>query len=122
MAFGHGGAREGAGGPPGPRAPKTDEQKGYEYWRARKEQASALAAERENAIAEGKLLSSDHVAAAAATAMATFVQHARAMADVLEAEHGLSPEVAQAVGDSIDQALAALATDLQALATMAAPT
>ena len=118
MSYGHGGAREGAGGPSGPRRAKTADEQGIDYWKARHEEAKALAAERENSVAEGLLLSADHVAAAAATAMSTFVQHARALPDVLEAEHGLSPALSQAIGESIDAALAALASDLKALTTL----
>lgn len=36
---------------------------GYSYWRERTEKAKALAAERENAIADGKLMAADDVAA-----------------------------------------------------------
>ena len=117
MANGHGGAREGAGRI----TPKSEDSKQIDYWKARHEQAKALAAERENAVAEGQLLDKDHVAAAAATAMATFVQHGRALPDTLERTHGLAPAVVEAISKSMDSALSALADDLKALAEMGKP-
>jgi hypothetical protein len=42
---------------------------GFSYWRERTEKAKALAAERENAIADGKLLAVDDVVAQVANAM-----------------------------------------------------
>ena len=115
MANGHGGAREGAGRI----TPPTEDKKQIDYWKARHEQAKALAAERENEVAAGNLLDRAHVAAAAATAMATFVQHARALPDALERTHGLRPELVEAISTSMDSALSALADDLKALAEMA---
>lgn len=113
MANGWGGARAGAGIPN-----NTSERKDYEHWRARHEQAKALAAERENEVAVGALISRDHVAAASATAMSTFVQHVRALPDNLERAHGLAPAVVEAISVSLDAALSALADDLKALADL----
>lgn len=75
---------EGAGGgaiaPPAPNgAPAADDpargeaegEQGYQHWRARNERAKALASERENAIAEGKLLAASEVEAAIASAATT---------------------------------------------------
>lgn len=42
---------------------------GFSYWRERTEKAKALAAERENAVADGKLLAVDDVVAQVANAM-----------------------------------------------------
>lgn len=113
MANGWGGAREGAGVPN-----TTEGRKDYEHWRAVHERAKALAAERENEVATGALLHRDHVAAASATAMSTFVQHMRALPDNLERAHGLAPEVVEAISKSVDDALSALADDLKELADL----
>lgn len=118
MAHGHGGARSGAGAPQGPREPKSQASHDIDYWKARHEEAKALAAERENDVAEGKLLDRAHVAAASATAMSTFVQHSRALPDALERTLGLPPPVIEAISISLDAALSALADDLKALSEM----
>lgn len=114
MANGHGGYREGAG-----RANTTQERLDLEYWKGRHEQAKALAAERENEVALGQLVHRDHVVAAAATAMAAFVQHVRSLPDTLERQHGLQPKVVEAISLSLDAAMSALADDLKALADLA---
>ena len=113
MANGHGGAREGAG-----ILNTSSERKQLDYWKIRHEQAKVAAAERENSVAAGALLARDHVAAASATAMSTFVQHVRALPDTLERTHGLSPLVVEAISASLDGALSALADDLKALSEM----
>jgi hypothetical protein len=57
--------------PAPPRADQAAESEsavGYQHWRERRERAGALAAERENALAEGKLLPAADVAAQVTTA------------------------------------------------------
>lgn len=61
---------------------------GYQYWRKRTERAKALQAERENALAEGKLLDAGQVDAAAAEAATRFRAALEAM------PYDLAPELA----------------------------
>lgn len=56
---------------------------GYSYWRERTERAKALAAERENAVAEGKLLPADDVAAQVAHALTVLRQGLERLPDTL---------------------------------------
>lgn len=115
-AFGHGGTREGAGRPTGSGGPKSEDKASYDEWRARSERAKALTAEFDLAIKEGAYLPRDAVSAASATAIAAFVQHCRGIADTLERTLGLAPEVSEAIGRGIDEALGVFADDLRKLA------
>ena len=56
---------------------------GYTYWRERTEKAKALAAERDNALADGKLLAAGDVTAAVAAAITTLRTRIESMPDVL---------------------------------------
>lgn len=116
MANGHGGLREGSFIPASPEreAHRVD----GEYWKSRKTEAEALKVERENAVATGDLIPRPAVAAAAATAIAVFAQTARSIPDELERRLGLTPEVVEAIAVSMDEALAGLSKELEALATL----
>lgn len=111
----HGGARPGAG------RPRKDEDgdtvtSDYNYWKAKSEEFKARQAELEYLAKVGEYVPRAAVQQASATAMNTFVQHARSIADNLERSLGLKPEVAAAIAESIDQAMGALAEDLKGLA------
>jgi len=56
---------------------------GYTYWRERTEKAKALAAERDNAVADGRLLDAGDVTAAVAAAITTLRTRIESMPDVL---------------------------------------
>jgi hypothetical protein len=56
---------------------------GYQHWRERGERAKALAAERENAIAEGKLLDAGEVAAVVSAATVTLRSRFEHLPDIL---------------------------------------
>lgn len=56
---------------------------GYSYWRERTEKAKALAAERENAIADGKLLAADDVVAQVANAVTLLRNALERLPDIL---------------------------------------
>lgn len=90
----HAAARAGAAAPdapspeiPPPAVPGADDEpvatSGFQHWRERGERAKALAAERENAIAEGKLLDAGDVAAVVSTAMVTLRSRLEALPDIL---------------------------------------
>lgn len=110
----HGGAREGAGRPRGSSEPNEDRDD-YNHWKSRSERAKALAAEIELEVTSGNLLPRSAIQAAAATALATFVQHCRGIGDTLERTLGLTPEVAEAISMQIDEALNVLADDMKKL-------
>lgn len=113
---GHGGAREGAGAPRGPREPPSEDKQDFDHWRARSERAKALQAELDLGVAEGRLVNRESVQAASATILAVFTQHCRGIGDTLERTLGLQPEVAAAVSREIDEALSVLADDLKKMA------
>lgn len=56
---------------------------GFQHWRERNEKAKALAAERENAIAEGKLMAADDVAAQVSNAMTVLRNSLERLPDIL---------------------------------------
>lgn len=115
--FGHGGVRENQGRPMGAKnKPKDEGAEDYQVWRARNERAKALTAEHDLAIQQSAYLPREAISAASATAMAAFVQHCRGIADTLERTLGLTPEVSEAIGREIDEALGVLADDLSKLA------
>jgi len=112
----HGGAREGAGAPSGPRQPPSEDKQDFDHWRARSERAKALQAELDLGVAEGRLVNRDSVQAASATLLAVFTQHCRGIGDTLERTLGLAPEAAAAISTEIDEALSVLADDLKKMA------
>lgn len=92
---------------------------GYAYWRERSEKAKALAGERDNLVAEGKLLDAADVEAQLAGA----VTRLRASLEALP--HDMAPELAPITDEaqlrarlttSIEHALAELARQFAALA------
>lgn len=85
----------------------------YSKARARTEAAKADLAELDYKVKSGQFVSRVGVRQASATAFATIAQTMRSIPDNLERTLGLNPEVAAAVGASIDAALADLSETLQ---------
>jgi hypothetical protein len=95
----------------------------YQYWRKRKERANALASERENAIAEGKLLDAAAVASAAASAATMLRTRFEALPDVLGPQvAGMGDEgaVRALIADAIEHALDEAARQFAALGRVTA--
>lgn len=113
MADGRGGYREGAFAPLSPdrEAARLD----LEQEKARHERIKADRAQLELDIALGNHLPREVTAAAAATAMAAFVQTMRSLGPNLERSLGLSPAVAEAIEIAVDQALSTLGEQLEAM-------
>lgn len=112
---GRGGARantgpKSSGDPDNPSA--YDE---YSKARARSESAKADLAELEFQVKSGQYVDRAAVRQAAATAYATCAQAIRSIPDNLERKLAVAPDVAQAVSDQIDAALAALSDSLAML-------
>lgn len=86
-------------------APETEEleinSSGYQHWRERSERAKALAAERDNAVADGKLLAAADVAAAVATIATTLRTRLESLPAIL------APQVVAAVDEARAHALIA---------------
>jgi len=80
---------------------------GYQHWRERRERAAALAAERDNALADGKLLAADDVAAQVATAFVTARGALEALPDIL------APQLAAESDEARCRALLVEAIELQ---------
>jgi phage terminase Nu1 subunit (DNA packaging protein) len=85
----------------------------YSKARARNEAAKADHAELDFKIKSGQYVSRVAVRQAAATAFATVAQSMRSIPDNLERTLGLNPEVAAAIGASIDATLADLSETLE---------
>lgn len=109
-----GGKRENAG-----RKKKVIDESGadphveYTKSRARKESADANLKELEFNIKSGEYLPREDIRQASATAFATITQTLRSIPDNLERRLGISPAVAQEVGNMIDEAMGNLASDLE---------
>lgn len=112
---GYGGAREGAGRKSAAEN-STEAAVLYNESRARKENALAGIAELDLGEKAGALLPRDKVKSAASIAFATFVQTMRSVPDNLERDLGIAPEVAEAIGVAIDEALADLGQQFKAMA------
>lgn len=86
-----------------PQSPPDDpaSTSGFQHWRERSERAKALAAERENAIAEGKLVGAADVAHAAASHVTLLRTRLEAIPDVL------APQLAAARDEAHVRALLA---------------
>lgn len=100
-----------------------DGEDGYQYWRKRNEKAKALASERENAVAEGRLLDAGEVTAAAAAAAAALRTSLEGLPDVLAPEvTALTDEgaVRGVIASAIEHALEEAARRFQALARVSA--
>ena len=130
---GHGGVRPGAGAkkrgrPPGsmtqnrldekpvavvPPQITTETLEGYAKSRARVEQTKALNAELHYRIKLGEYVSIEGVKAASAMAMSMFAQRMRSLPDDIERKFNASPEIIQAISDSLDEALTDLAKSFE---------
>ena len=109
---GRGGARPGTG--PKPKGyVRPPEAVDFDKARARKEQANAELAELELAKRTRSQVDRIAVRQASATALASLVQSLRSIPDNLERRLGLSPEVAQSVGEMIDACLDTVADEFQ---------
>lgn len=114
MAHGHGGAREGAGAPAGPRNPERQQVRlDFETERARHEKIKADERELELEIRRGNYLPRDVQRTAAATMLAVVAQSMRSLADSLERQFALQPQVAEAISVRVDEALEELAQSLK---------
>lgn len=81
---------------------------GFQHWRERSERAKALAAERENAIADGKLMRADEVAAAIAHHTAALRGRLESLPDILAPQVVAARDEAKAralIADAIEHAL-----------------
>lgn len=108
MANGHGGYRPGAGRKPEGHEPSAD-RNDYEAARARNESAKADLNEHELAVKRGEYVPRVVGQEAAATALSVLAQTLRSIPDNLERTLGVTPDVAAAVGEQIDQVLDDLA-------------
>lgn len=96
---------------------------GFQHWRERSERAKALAAERENEIAEGKLLHADDVISATKTHYATLRTGLEALPDMLAAQVAGVRDESKAralIADAIEQKLTELARQFGIVAREAA--
>ncbi len=107
-----GGFRPGAGQKPAGYV-KPQEMQDYDAARARNEAAKAELNEIEVLIKTREYGSRAAYRQAAATALASLAQTLRSVPDNLERRLGVSPEVAQEVGDQIDAALNDLASEFE---------
>ncbi|HEX7113208.1 MAG TPA: hypothetical protein VF216_12250 [Mizugakiibacter sp.] len=92
---------------------------GWAHWRARTERAKALAAERDNAVAEGKLLDAAQVESAVASAVTQLRNQLEQMADILAPELAPLTDEAQVrakLHDHLEHTLAELARAFDAMA------
>jgi hypothetical protein len=116
MAFGHGGAREGAGRPVGaPDPDRAANRADFEEQRARHEKIKADEREFEFAVKKGEYLPRVAQQAASATALAILTQSLRSIPDNLERSLGLNPEAVEQVAIQIDDALAEVAMAFKAM-------
>lgn len=102
---------EAAGGE-GDAADEPAPSQGFQYWRERNERAKALASERENDLADGKLLAADEVTAAVAQATTTLRASLERLPDTLAPELAAANDEGQVRGllaEAIEHALEDLA-------------
>lgn len=92
---------------------KAAEVKDYDIAKARNELAKAELNELEVKIKTGEYGSRIAYRQAAATALASLAQTLRSVPDNLERRLGVSPEIAQEVGNQIDAALDDLASEFE---------
>ncbi len=96
---------------------------GYAYWRERTEQAKALAAERENSVAEGKLLYANETIGVVSAAVTTLRTRLEAMRDVLAPQVAAISDEGQVralLAEAIEHTLEEAARQFSALAKEAA--
>ncbi|MDP2262669.1 MAG: hypothetical protein Q8K24_05870 [Hydrogenophaga sp.] len=111
-ASGRGGYRPGAGQKPKGYV-KPQESVDYDKAKARKEAANAAMAEIELEVKTGRYGDRAAFRQASATALSSLVQTLRSIPDNIERKLGVSPEVAQSVGELIDAALDDLADEFE---------
>jgi phage terminase Nu1 subunit (DNA packaging protein) len=121
LPTGWGGAREGAGRPPGSGYTKSEDQKNLDHQKARHERVKADLAELAYREKVGELVTRAAVHKAAATSLATLAQALRTIPDTLERKYNLSPEVAEAIGTDIDHALDTVASMFELMAEPPTP-
>jgi predicted nucleic acid-binding Zn-ribbon protein len=92
---------------------RPEEIRDYDQAKARNETAKAELNELEVKIKTGEYGSRAAYRQAAATALASLAQTLRSVPDNLERRLGVSPEVAQEVGNQIDAALDDLASEFE---------
>lgn len=96
---------------------------GFQHWRERSERAKALAAERENAIAEGKLVAAEEVAAAIVNHTALLRTRLEALPPILAPQLIAASDEAHAralLADAIEHALGEMARQFGDLVKAAA--
>lgn len=111
---GRGGAREGAGRKPAGYV-QPPEMKDFNIAKARSEMAKALKLERENAIAEGLLVSRAAVGQAAAVTLSALAQSLRSIRDNLE-QAGVPLDVCEQVDAAVEEAMAAASLQMELMA------
>lgn len=114
MANGWGGAREGAGRRPDDYEASSAEVE-LESQRARHEKIKADERELKLSILAGKHIPREAVRQASPAALAVLAQSLRAIPDNLERTLSLDPQVAEAIAEGIDAALAEVALALKAM-------
>lgn len=85
----------------------------YSKARANKEAFQAKLAELEYNVKSGQYVAREEMREANATAFATIAQALRSIPDNLERKHGVTPEIAEAIGQMIDIAMEDLADELK---------
>lgn len=107
--YGWGGARPGAGAPKKEQTPEeqqaTRDRINLTREKGRHEAIKANMAELEYRKAIGEVVARAQVQKASATMLATLAQSLRTLPDTLERKYALAPEVAEAIGRDIDDAL-----------------
>lgn len=123
-------AARGAGEAQAPATPETAADDatgptpGYQHWRERGERAKALAAERENAVAEGKLLDAGDVAAVVSSAIVTLRSRLEHLPDILGPQLAGVTDEAQAramLAEAIEHELEEASRQFAALAKAVEP-
>ena len=110
----HGGKRAGAGRKPGTQS--TANARYYEA-RAQKEQALARLRKAEADERERHLIPASEVEQAVGIAYGTIAQRLLSLPDELERQHGIEPELAEAIEATIHTMMEGLADALQAVST-----
>ena len=99
--------------------PDPQPSTGYSYWRERTERAKALGAERDNAIADGKLMAANDVTSAVSRAVAVLRNRFESLPDILTPQLAPISDEAKtrtAIADAIEHALAEASREFNALA------